>query len=76
MSSINQILQDALHLSEDQRLTLVHKLLMVSEPQASENVEQAWDMEIRDRIARYDRGELCSRPVGEIFSEIDRRLNS
>ena len=75
MNSINQILQDAIHLPEDQRLTLANRLLMLSEPHASEDIRSAWDTAIKDRIARYDRGELNSRPASEVFSDLDRRLN-
>jgi hypothetical protein len=75
MNSINQILQDAIHLPEDQRLTLANRLLMLSEPHASEDVRHAWDTAIKDRIARYDRGEIGSRPASEVFSDLDRRLN-
>ncbi len=71
---INQILQEALHLPEDQRLTLAHRLLTLGEPHASEDVKHAWDVEIRDRIARYERGETRSRPAGKVFSDLDRRL--
>ncbi len=75
MSSINQILQDAILLPEDKRLTLVNRLLMLSEPKASDEVRHAWDTTIRDRITRYDRGEISSRSANEVFSELDRRLN-
>ncbi len=75
MNSINQILQDAIRLPEDQRLTLVNRLLMLSEPHVSDDVRHAWDEAIRDRIARYDRGEIRSRPASKVFSDLDRRLN-
>jgi hypothetical protein len=75
MNSINQILEEAVHLPEDQRLTLVNRLLMLSEPYASEDVRHAWDTEIKNRIARYDRGEIGSRPAGEVFADLDRWLN-
>jgi hypothetical protein len=74
MSSLNQILQEASHLPEDQRLTLVHRLLIIGEAPPSENIKHLWDVEIQDRITRYDRGEIRSRPAGEVFSELDRRL--
>ena len=74
MSSINQILQEAIRLPEDQRLTLANRLLMLSEPHTSDDIRHAWDIEIRDRIARYDQGETRSRPAGEVFSDLDRRL--
>jgi len=74
MNSINQILQEAIRLPEDQRLTLVNRLLMHSEPHISEDISHAWDLEISDRIARYDQGDTRSRPASEVFSDIDRRL--
>jgi len=46
MNSINQILQEAIRLPEDQRLTLVNRLLTFSEPHASDDVRCAWDEEI------------------------------
>ena len=74
MNTMNQLLNKAIHLPEDQRLTLAHRLLMVGEPHAAEDVEHAWYLEIRDRIKRYDRGESRSRPADDVFSDIDRRL--
>ena len=76
MTTLTQLLQEAAQLPEDQRLTLGHRLLVAGEPPPSDEVEQAWDVEIRERIARYDRGETRSRPVGEVFSDLDRRLQS
>ena len=75
MESINQILQKAIDLPEDQRLTLVHRLLMLSEPPVSDDTNHAWDLEIRDRIARYDQGKTRSRIAGKVFSDLDRQLN-
>jgi len=74
MSSLNKILQEAINLPEDQRLTLVNRLLTLGEPQASEDVQHAWQTEIRDRIARYDSGESHSRAAGEVLSDLDHRL--
>ncbi|NOQ40874.1 MAG: addiction module antitoxin RelB [Desulfuromusa sp.] len=74
MNVLKQLLDEAVRLPEDQRLTLAHRLLMVGEPHASEDIEQAWDVEIRERIARYDHGELRTRPAGDVFNDIDQRL--
>ncbi len=76
MNSMNQILQEAIHLPEDQRLTLAHRLLMASEPHISEDVKNAWDAEIRTRIERYDRGESHSRTASEVFKDLDYRLKA
>ena len=74
MSSMNQILQEANDLPEDQRFTLVHRLLLLNEPGASKDVEHAWDIEIRDRVARYDRGETYSRSAVDVFSDVEQYL--
>lgn len=46
--SVEELLQEAVRLSEGQRLALAHRLLLASEPAASAEVEQAWDLEIRE----------------------------
>ncbi len=66
MSSINEILQEAIQLPEDQRFTLAHKLLIVGEPHQSDDVMAAWDIEIRSRIERYDSGKTKSRAASEV----------
>ncbi len=75
MNSINQILKEASRLPEDQRFTLVNRILTLGEPHISDDISPAWDLEIRNRIARYDRGEINSRPASEVFDDLDRRLN-
>ena len=74
MSSIDELLSEASKLPEDQKLTLAHRLLVSAEPALSEEVEEAWDIEIRERIARYDRGETSARPAGEVFARLDKSL--
>ena len=74
MSSIDRLLKEAVELPEDQRLTLAHRLLVSSEPPASDEIEHAWDAAIRDRIRRYDEGSTLARPAGDVFAELDRRL--
>ena len=74
MNSITQIVREVARLPQDQRLTLANRILTLGEPQISGENSSAWDLEIRDRIDRYDRGEVSSRAAGEVFSELDRRL--
>ena len=76
MSSVDELLQEAKQLPEDQRLTLVHRILAAGEPSVSQDVEQAWDLVIRKRILQYDQGKAASRPAGDVFAEIDRRIGS
>ena len=63
-----------MQLPPDQRLTLAHRILTSVEPAVSSEVESAWDTEIRERIARYDAGEIKSVPAVEVFAETERRL--
>jgi len=76
MRSIDDLLSEAKRLPRDQRLTLAHRLLESDEPAASEEVERAWDLAIRERIERYDRGETSTRSASEVLAEVDRRLES
>jgi len=76
MNTLNQLFQKAIHLPKDQQLSLAHKLLAASEPEISGNVQNAWDREIRNRIARYDRGEAHSLPAKEVFDKVDLHLKA
>ena len=76
MNSANQLYQQASLLPEDQRLSLAHKLLADVEPEWTEKVSNAWDIEIRNRIARYDNGETCSSPASEVFKKLDAHLRT
>ena len=67
-------LSDALTLPEDQRLTLAHRLLSSLEPQEAEEVEAAWDAEIRRRIRAYDEERAQSISASQVFQEVDERL--
>ena len=72
--SVEGIVAEAVLLPPDQRLTLAHKILSSVEPEASAETDAAWDREIRERMARYDAGELKAIPAAEVFAELDRRL--
>jgi len=74
MSSVDSLFEEAKQLPVDQRLTLVSRLLRSDEPSVSEEVEREWDVVIRERIHRYDEGKALSRPAGEVFADLDRRL--
>jgi hypothetical protein len=75
MNTADQLFQQACTLPPDQRLALAHKLLADIEPACSEEVSKAWDIEIRERIARYDNGEAVSKPANEVFASLDAQLS-
>jgi hypothetical protein len=74
MSTVQELLREASQLPSDQRLTLAHRLMLLDEPQQSGEVDKAWDNLIRERIDRYDRGDLKGIPAADVFSDLDRRL--
>jgi len=73
--SLDTIAAEASQLPPDQRLTLAFKMLSSLEPEKSSSTDEAWDVEIRGRIAGYDAGASVSIPAAEVFSEIDRILS-
>jgi len=75
MKSVAELLEEAGQLPPDQRLTLAHRLIATTELVPPSDVEDQWDNVIRERIARYDRGESKASPVHEVLSRIDSRLN-
>ena len=75
MSSIDQLYEEAARLPEDQKLTLAYRLLTSGEPPITDEIEQEWDVAIRDRIRRYDEGQTLTRSASEVFSDLDQKLS-
>jgi hypothetical protein len=76
MKTIEEILQEAARLPPNQRLGLAPRLLILSEPSPSPEVDEAWDSVIRKRIMGYDQGQTQSKPASEVFSELDDQLGT
>lgn len=76
MSTIDQIMEQVAQLSENERFALANRLLSYGEPDESSEIEREWDLEIRERIARYDRGETEAIPLDQALEEIDRQLGA
>ena len=74
MTTMDRLFEEAAQLPEDQKLTLAYRLLSADEPPVTEEIEQEWDVAIRERIQRYDQGEARTRSAGEVFLDLDRRL--
>ena len=74
MKSLEAIASEALLISKDQRFTLAHRILSSIEPDRTGEAEAAWDMEIRERIKKYDAGLTSGIPGQEVFSELDKKL--
>jgi Putative addiction module component len=60
----------ALVLPPAQRLILACSLIESVESDDAPSPEAAWDTEIRDRIARFDRGETTGIPASDLFRRL------
>jgi len=74
MKSLDIIASEALLLPKDQRFTLAHRILASVEPKVEAAVEAAWDMEIRERIKKYDADPKSGVPGRDVFLELDKKL--
>jgi hypothetical protein len=74
MKSLETIASEALLLPAGQRFTLAHRILSSVEPEVEAQVEAAWDMEIRERISRYDASQATGISGQEVFAALDKKL--
>ncbi len=74
IQTIDDLAQGAIELPPDQRFALAQRILASVEPAEAEGVDDAWNVEILERIRKYDSGETKGIPAAEVFAEIDRQL--
>lgn len=74
MKLISEITKDCLDLPSAQRLKLARILIDVSEPgqDFSPEVQSAWEEEIHARVEAVKNGTARSRPMAEVFAQIDQ----
>jgi putative addiction module component (TIGR02574 family) len=68
--TIDAISNQALILPPAQRLSLACALIESVESDDAPSPDAAWDAEIRDRIARFDRGETTGIPASDVFRKL------
>jgi putative addiction module component (TIGR02574 family) len=68
--TMDAISHQALVLTPAQRLSLARTLIESVESEDAPSPEAAWDSEIRDRIARFDRGETAGIPASDVFRKL------
>ena len=74
MKLISEITKDCLELPSAQRLKLARILIDVSEPDQdfSPDVQAAWDDKIGARAAAVKSGKAKSRPIVDVFAQLDQ----
>jgi putative addiction module component (TIGR02574 family) len=75
-ASIEEITKEVVELPRHQRLALVRLLLDLDQPGTSDDVEQAWDEEIRARVKAIDEGRASGIPYEQIKREMAERFPS
>ncbi len=69
---LDELSREALALTLDERAQLAQQLLESIERESDPGVLAAWEAEIADRIARYERGEATLIPAEEVFAAARR----
>ncbi len=74
MKLLSEITRDCLELPVSQRLKLARILMDVSDtdPDFSPDAESAWDDEIGARVLAVRNGTARSKPLGEVFAQLDK----
>ncbi len=65
---VAELAQRSLALSADDRARLAEMLLSSLEAEPKSEIEAAWDEEIRQRLAAYDRGEVEAIDAEKVFA--------
>ncbi|MEJ0007926.1 MAG: addiction module protein [Steroidobacteraceae bacterium] len=75
-ASIEDITKEIVGLPRHQRLALVRLLLDLDRLGTSEEIESAWDKEIRARVKAVDEGRAVVIPYEQIKKEMAARFSS
>jgi hypothetical protein len=72
--ALDELAQEALRLSRQQRLALAGFLLEIEDASEDPIVDVAWDEEIRARIEAVDNGTAIGIPYQDVMREAQKRL--
>lgn len=73
-TTLEELEEQALHLSPKERGQLIHRLIVSLEgtpEDTPEAIAQAWDEEIARRVADMDAGKTVWIPADEVFARLD-----
>jgi putative addiction module component (TIGR02574 family) len=73
---IEKITQEVVELSRRERLTLMRLLLDLDQPSQGDEIEKAWDQEIRARVRAVDEGHVSGIPYDQIQQEMTSRFRA
>ena len=73
-ASIEEIAKEVIKLPRHQRLALIRLLLDLDQPGTSDEIDAAWDQEIRARVKAVDEGRAVGTPYELIKKELAARF--
>jgi len=68
-----QIYQDAIHLDPIDRAGLIDKLYLSFSSNRDETIENNWKKEVINRRKAYDKGEISTDTIDNVFNRLNRR---
>jgi putative addiction module component (TIGR02574 family) len=73
-ASIEEITREVVELPRHQRMALIRLLLDLDQPGTSDEIDRAWDEEIRARVKAIDEGRAVGIPFEQIKKEMVGRF--
>ena len=73
-TALEAITKQAVDLPRHQRLALARFLIEMDDPAADEDVQQAWDAEISERVRAVQEGRTEGIPYEQVLARVDLRL--
>ena len=73
-TELEKVVEQALSLPGSERLSVARRILESVEPEASEEVERAWEEEIVKRVEKIDSGTATYRSWEHIRRDFDSRF--
>ena len=73
---VEKITQEVVELSRHERLILMRLLLDLDQPPKGEEIEKAWDQEIRARVKAVDAGRTSGIPYDQVKQELNSRFRA
>ena len=72
--AFEDVRDQALQLSWEERQELARLLLGLEEPEANPQIEAAWEEEISARVKAVEEGRVKGIPYEQVLDRVDRRL--
>jgi putative addiction module component (TIGR02574 family) len=73
-TALEAITKQAIDLPRHQRLALARFLIEMDNPAADEDVQEAWDAEISERVRAVQDGRTEGIPYDQVLARVDQRL--